>query len=179
MRIMMLSCFLIKKFPLRSTLYALRFPCALVLLCSCAFLFSGCSFVKKVQHMPQLLTLKRYSESQDKIAKEMEEQNRLFDEMAAEIEQGTFSYQTARQVRRRFKDPVFRREAEYHGQMLEQWLYRHGKDFSGDKVYFYFDGKGNLAGRDYVKETTEEQDGCVQDRCGDATPGPEGKGLGL
>jgi len=117
------------------------FVCCLV---SVVCVFSGCSTVKKIQHMPRLLTLKRYSDSQDRIAEEAREQNRLFDEMAAEIERGEFSCRTARQVRRRFKEPVFAREVTRNGRTLEQWLYRHVKDFSGDRVYMYFDEKGSL-----------------------------------
>lgn len=101
--------------------------------------------------MPQLLTLKGYSDSQDRIKKDVEQQNKMFDELVQEIQDGEFDYETAEQVFKRFGDPVYRREAEYEGQTLEQWLYRYAKDFSGDKVYIYFNGTGQLVNFEYVK----------------------------
>jgi hypothetical protein len=125
-------------FSLRSALCALLFPCVLVPLCLC-ILLSGCSTVKKVQHLPQLLTLKDYSDSQERLSEEVGKSDNLFNEMVEEIESGNFAYQTSRQIERRFGEPVFKREREYQGRTCEQWLYRHAKDFSGDKVYVYFD----------------------------------------
>lgn len=114
---------------------------------------SGCSTVKKIQHLPQLLTLKSYSDSQGSIKKEAEQADKMFDELVVEIEAGQFDYQTAAQVEKRFGEPVFKREAEYQGKMCGQWLYRYTKDFDGDsgKVYMYFDNDGMLMNVDYVK----------------------------
>jgi len=114
---------------------------------------SGCSTAKKIQHLPQLLTIKNYSDSQDRLAKDVEASDRLFDEMVTEIEAGAFDYQTAVEVQKRFGEPVFKREAECQGKMCEQWLYRKAKDFSGEsgKVYVYFDGEGRLVKLDHVK----------------------------
>jgi hypothetical protein len=114
---------------------------------------SGCSTAKKIQHLPQLLTLKSYSDSQGSIKKEAEQADKMFDEIVVEIEAGQFDYQTAVEVQKRFGEPVFKREAEYQGQMCEQWLYRKAKDFSGEdgKVYMYFDNEGQLVNFEYVK----------------------------
>jgi hypothetical protein len=94
--------------------------------------------------MSQLLTLKRYSESQDKISKEVEAQNKMFDELQAAVESGQFTCQSAREVKRRFGDPVFKRKVDYQGQTAQQWLYRYAKDFDGSKIYMYFDDHGAL-----------------------------------
>lgn len=114
---------------------------------------SGCSTVKKIQHLPQLLTLKNYSDSQGSIKKEAEQADKMFDELVVEIEAGQFDYQTAAQVEKRFGDPVFRREAACQAQACEQWLYRKAKDFSGEdgKVYLYFNNEGQLVDFEYVK----------------------------
>lgn len=143
-------------FTLRSTLYilrslfGLRSSCVLVLLCSCV-LFAGCTTIKKVQNMSQLLRLKDYSESQEEIAKDVETQNQMFDEMVEKIEAGRFGYATAKDVFEQFGAPVFLRVMEFEGEIAEQWVYRYAKDFGGDKVYVYFDESGKLINFDYMK----------------------------
>jgi hypothetical protein len=123
--------------------------CLLSIVC-----LSGCSTIKKVQHMSQLLTLKHYSESQEQIGKSVEEQNKMFDEMVKEIQEGKFEYATAKQIFKRFGEPVFSRDVEYGGQMTEQWLYRYAKDYKGTngKVYIYFDQEGQLVNFEYIKK---------------------------
>ena len=113
---------------------------------------SGCSMAKKVQHLSELLTLKDYADSQDDIATDAAQQNQMFDEMVAVIQAGQFDYQTRDAVMARFRHPVFRREVEYEGHVCEQWVYRHIRDFSGDKVYLYFDGQGQLMTMEYIKQ---------------------------
>ncbi len=112
----------------------------------------GCSMVKKVQHLPELLTLKNYADSQDEIAKNAAEQNQMFEEMVAAIDAGQFDYSTRDAVMTRFGQPTFRREMEYQGQVCDQWVYRHVRDFRGDKVYLYFDGQGQLMAMEYIKQ---------------------------
>ncbi len=48
-------------------------------------LFSGCSFVKKMQHLPQLLTLKRYSQEQSDLSEEVKKQNQQFETLLSSI----------------------------------------------------------------------------------------------
>ena len=123
-----------------------------VLVCLCV-LTSGCSMVKKIQHMSQLLTLKHYSEEQEAIAQDVDEQNRLFEELLQEIKTGKFVYQSLREIEQRFGPPVFIRPSEYQGQPAEQRLYRRSRDFSGRKVYMYFDGEGKLIGFEQTKNS--------------------------
>lgn len=113
-------------------------------------LCSGCSTVKKIQHLSPLLTLKNYSDEQEKIAFYVERQDRLFDELVAAIKAGSFTEKKAKEIRARFGNPVFVRPMEYQGAAREQWLYRYAKDGKGDKVYFYFDTDGNLLDFVYV-----------------------------
>ncbi len=112
---------------------------------SCAF-FAGCGFVKKMQHLPQLLTLKRHSEEQAEISQEVVEQNQRFDRLAASIKDGSFEkYTGAVDVRRDFGSPVFSRVVERDSRPVEEWLYRYATEFKDtDKVYLYFDFKGAL-----------------------------------
>jgi len=114
-----------------------------ILLCLCA-VAPGCSMVKKIQHLPQLLTLRHYSASQEVLAREVDRQDQLFDEMRGEIQSGTFSYQTAREIRNRFGDPVFIRPAVYQDTDARQWLYRRVKDFNGPRIYIYCDAAGRV-----------------------------------
>jgi len=113
-------------------------------------LFSGCSTVKKIQHMGPLLTLKSYSDEQEKISSYVEHQDQLFDELVAAVKAGTFVEKTDKEIRAHFGDPVFSRPAEYQGQTHQQWLYRYAKDRQGDKVYLYFDSDGSLLDFMYV-----------------------------
>ncbi|MEW5894260.1 MAG: hypothetical protein AB1650_00635 [Candidatus Omnitrophota bacterium] len=136
-------------FVFRRSFFVLRFLCIQGLV-SCIF-FSGCSTVKKIQHFSELMTLKRYSEAQDAISRDVEMQDRLFNELRQEIETGKFNYSNAKCVKKRFGVPVFKRIKEYKGQAAEQWLYRYAKDFKGDRVYMYFDGTGKLIDLEYMK----------------------------
>ncbi len=121
-------------------------------LVSCVF-FAGCGFVKKVQHLPQLLTLKRYSQEQTKISEEVQKQNQKFDALAVSIsEEGFKKYKNAAQIRMDFGKPVFARVAEHNGRPVEEWLYRHATEFKNtDKIYLYFDFDGNLLEWDQEK----------------------------
>jgi len=117
----------------------------------CVF-FSGCSFVKKMQHLPQLLTLKRYSQEQSDLSEEVKKQNQQFDALLASISGGGFKeYKTAVRVRREFGSPVFSRVTERDARPVEEWLYRYATKYKDtDKVYLYFDFQGNLL--DWVHE---------------------------
>lgn len=128
-------------------------------LCSvpCAF-FSGCGFVKKVQHLPQLLTIKRYSDEKTEISQEVIEQNQRFDRLAASIKDGSFKkYAAAANVRRDFGSPVFARVVERDGRPVEEWLYRYATEYKDtDKVYLYFDFKGALLDSVYEQADIEQ-----------------------
>lgn len=129
------------------------------ILCSvpCAF-FPGCGFVKKVQHLPQLLTLKRYSDEKTEISQEVIEQNQRFDRLAAGIKNGSFKkYAAAAAVRRDFGSPVFARVVERDGRPVEEWLYRYAAGYKDtDKVYLYFDFKGALLDSVYEQADIEQ-----------------------
>ena len=118
--------------------------------------FSGCSPVKKIQHLSQLLMLKNYVESQGEIGKAVKQQDALFDEMRSEIEEGSFRYLDQRQILQRFGDPVFKRATEYQGKSAMQWLYRYAKDFDGDKVYLYFDDGGKMIDFEYIEKIVKK-----------------------
>lgn len=134
----------------QSSLITLHLTCVLCLVSS---VLSGCSTVKKIQHLSQLLTIKRYSDGQDQITRDVTAQNKMFDEMIVEIGRGGFNYKTAEEVFDRFGEPIFARDTEYQGVMTEQWLYRYAKDFKNEhgKVYCYFDDEGKLINFDYIK----------------------------
>ncbi len=109
-------------------------------------LVSGCGMGAKIRHMPQLLTLKEYSDEGARKTLDVERQDRLFSELLASIREETFEgYTTARQVERRFGPPVFVRMTEREGAEVEEWLYRQACAFKDtDKVYLYVDREGKI-----------------------------------
>lgn len=108
--------------------------------------------------MPQLLTMKGYADGQGRIARDVEREDRLFDELVHEIIEDRFQYKKAGKIEKRFGSPIFKRPAMYQGRELEEWLYRYAKDFEGNKVYMYFDEQGKLVDFEYVnsKQFTEK-----------------------
>ena len=122
----------------------------IVMFLSCCL--SGCGFMKKIQHLPQLLTLKRYSDGQEKIAQEAKSHNERFDLMIVAARFGELEHYTKiSEVYKKFGKPVFVRTVNYKGRDLEQNLYRSikGTVASQDKIYFYVDGKGMIVDRVY------------------------------
>ncbi len=115
--------------------------------------------MKKLQHLPQLLTLQRYSRAQEEIERSVEKQNEQFEKMTAAFKDGSLiQYRSRQDVLEAFGPPVFKREYRHDGRLQQQWLYRYATDFDGPRVYLYFDKGGTLIDRQY-EPGTEDDDG--------------------
>ena len=117
---------------------------------------SGCT---KVKHLPQLITLKSYSEEQESLEDFVHNQDDLFAQMLADIGSGDIKlYPTEEMITGKYGDPIYAREEQRDGMPVMKLLYRNQKEFFGsEKVYIYFDKKGQLLDLDYVPGEKEEQ----------------------
>ena len=128
-----------------------------IMLLGCV-LAGGCA---KVSHLDQLLMLKGLSDEQAAVNQYVQTQDRNFDLMLKAVRDGTLEqYSTARKMRQAFGEPVFARKVTQEDQEMESWLYRYATQYFGaEKVYLYFDLKGNLVKSEYV----EENDGKIRE----------------
>jgi hypothetical protein len=108
------------------------------------FSLSGCA---KVQHLPQLLTLKSYSDHGEAADSFVNAANALFEKLKTDIiEQRLYPKTSASQILKTYGQPVHKELVERDGSQFEQWLYRHPTEaFKTDKVYLLFDSAGFLA----------------------------------
>ncbi|HBR14864.1 MAG TPA: hypothetical protein DD723_04880 [Candidatus Omnitrophica bacterium] len=106
-------------------------------------LFSGCA---KLAHLDQLLTLKELSEEGDALQKHVEEHDKKFDLMLAEVKADTLkTYPDEKSFLAAFGEPVYKKTERKDGQDGEVWLYRQAKHTpDAEKVYVYFNASGNL-----------------------------------
>ena len=119
-------------------------------------IFLGCIFAagcSKISHLDQLLTLKGLADEQEILNQHVQEQDKYFDLMLAEVRAGTLGrYAQKRDILAAFRDPVFVRDAVEGEEELELCLYRYATQYFGaEKVYLYFDTKGNLVRSKYVE----------------------------
>lgn len=110
---------------------------------------SGCA---KLKHLDQLLTLKAFSEEQDKLVSIVANQDKSFDLLRSSYLSGKLgSYQSKTDILKDFGKPILI-EADKKGPISEIWLYRYStKYFSSDKIYLYFDDKDKLSKIEYEK----------------------------
>ena len=131
-------------------------------ICLLATLSGGCA---KLTHLQELLTLKAYSDEQEGQAEYVKEQDARFEKLLAAVNSGDIeNYFTPEQIIKTFGDPVFRREAEREGQVLEVWLYRYAiRFFDSDKVYLYFDDENRLKDWEHVPAQPKEDEPGTKD----------------
>lgn len=103
----------------------------------------GCT---KLGHMPQLVTLKKLSDDQAMTDAYVDGQEEKFSLMLQEMNDGQFDrYTDQDQIRQKFGEPVFVKELDSGSREKVMWMYRRPVNYSNiDKVYLYFDGKGQL-----------------------------------
>lgn len=120
-------------------------------------LLLGCA---KVSHLQELLTLQDLAREQESQQQFVEEQDRKFDFLLDEINNGRLAQYTDKEsVLKGFGPPVFSQEVKKEGKAVEQWLYRYARDFSAeDKVYMFFDEESTLTGWDYVPASKKGED---------------------
>jgi len=121
-----------------------------ILIFLAAAIVSGCT---KVKHIDQLLTLKALADEQTRMGKYVDERDKQFEQMLAEMEAGTLDqHANKRKIVRIFGDPIYVRNAEENGKSLEVWLYRYATEFfDSEKIYLYFDSDDNLVKSEYME----------------------------
>ena len=110
------------------------------------FFLAGCTQSKQLAHMDELLTLKGMSENRDEQAKYVDQQNKNFDQLLAVVRANRIKeFPNKNTILKEFGGPVIVSSVMENDQPAEQWLYRYAtKYFDTEKVYLYFDAKGNL-----------------------------------
>ncbi|MBP9854394.1 MAG: hypothetical protein KBD53_05975 [Candidatus Omnitrophica bacterium] len=105
--------------------------------------YSGCT---KLGYAPEIVTLQKLSHTQEITDKYVDHQEELFKEMKVEIANGQFDqYKNSTQIEKKFGEPAFVKPLESEDDNKEMWIYRRPVNYSdSDKVYLYFDGKGQL-----------------------------------
>ena len=93
-----------------------------------------------------LLALKKVSDAQAQMAKEVSEVNQRFDKLLSDIQKGRLSTEYSRQaIARRYGPPILSERYTLDHQDAERWLYRYGTEFfASERFYFYFDVSGRL-----------------------------------
>lgn len=116
----------------------------------CFLFFTGCS---KVQKIDELLTLKRMSDQQAQMAKEVKATDARFEKLLSAAQEGRIGERnTKRSISRLYGEPILSEKRTVEGEALEVWLYRYATQYFGsDKVYFYFDTSGKLKKWEYLQ----------------------------
>ena len=114
------------------------------------FLFSflcGCTQVKQLAHLDQLLTLKAIGENHDAQTKFINEHDKKFEQLLAAVKADQLKeYPDKKSILKSFGEPTaVTRPALDGGQSQEQWVYRYALiSKAKDKVYLYFDDRGKF-----------------------------------
>ena len=122
------------------------------------FFFTGCTQAKQLAHLDQLLVIKGMSDNRDEQFKSVDEQNKKFEQLLEVVKNNWLNkYPDKKSILSSFGPPIFSRSVVDEGQPREEWLYRYAtKYFNTDKIYLYFDGKGNLIRGDRVVAPPEK-----------------------
>ena len=114
----------------------------------CIFL-TGCA---KLQHLPQLLTLKAMDEEGTGMAQEIERHDKKFEELIALYKANKlYDYPTKKSVRKHFGEPIQEKEVLQGDAIVDRWLYRRSVEKEGaEKLYLFFTKDGKLMSFDYV-----------------------------
>jgi len=117
----------------------------------CLFMATGCTRLRAIQHIDELLTLKGLGEEQESIESYIEEQNKVSDTLFAAVQDGSISeYKDVAGVQEAFGEPIMIRDWDVDGQTLKKHLYRYTVDaFHSPKAYLYFDVQDQLIKWEY------------------------------
>jgi len=121
------------------------------------FVGLGCTQVKQLGHIDQLLMLKGYSDEQDDMRKYVEEQDEKFDKLVKFVEEDNLDLSWSQdQIINEFGDPIFKEDINKNSKSKEKakqrWVYRYAKQYvGGQKVCLYFDDSGNLKSWEHKK----------------------------
>jgi hypothetical protein len=114
---------------------------------------AGCSFLA---HYNELMVLKRFAENRREIELYLDNQEREFYKLRADIENNRLAKGlTEQNIGSRYGDPIFCKNAMVRDDIGQTCLYRHPTEyFSSDKVYLDFDKDARL--RSWVLEKADK-----------------------
>ena len=111
-----------------------------------AMLISGCTQMKQIQHLDELLTLKDYSDEKDGQEKFVNESVKNFQLLAQMTDDGTIEqYKTGKEIIKAFGRPLASKNIVREGKIFYQWLYRHPiLSKAKSRVYLYLTPENRL-----------------------------------
>ena len=117
----------------------------------------GCA---EAEHLDQLLVMKAAGDNQSLQVKAVHLQNNNFKSLLKTINENHLKdYPDKKSILKKFGEPAYEKIVKDGDVLKEKWLYRRAKDFFGaEKVYLYFDDKGNLLDYKYIKPDHDEDD---------------------
>ena len=119
----------------------------------------GCTQLKQVQNLDELLVLKDYADERDSQEKWVAQEEKRFQSLLAEVEQGTLARDAGRDaIAAKFGEPVVKESVPDSDRPVERWLYRHPiQKLANDRVYLYFDDQGHLLRYEHVTPPSKAQ----------------------
>ena len=107
------------------------------------FFLTGCA---KLEHLPELLTLKDLSNDRDQQDLYVRNHDESFERLVNAVKDKSFDqYKNKKSFLEAFGKPLVTEQVSLDGESLEKWLYRYTtRSFGSPKVYLYFDRSGKL-----------------------------------
>ena len=119
----------------------------LIFLCGCA----------KLQHIDELLILKDYSDEQDRLHKQVAKQDKRFELLVESVKNQKLKTSNKRAIIKKFGEPNYVENVKKDHQDCERFVYRYStRYFDSDKIYLYFDPKGQLITTEYIPASIDE-----------------------
>lgn len=116
----------------------------------CALLVStGCA---KIQHLPQLLTLKDLQDDGILLQKDIDAYNKKFQALIEAYKAGQLAqYPDQKSIRKNFGAPIQKKEVLLKDMVVDRWLYHRAVKYYGkEKIYLFFTKDGKLMSWEYV-----------------------------
>jgi hypothetical protein len=117
---------------------------------------AGCAVLR---HPQELWALRRLGQSQDKIARYVERQERLFERLVGDVQANKLEPGRSRsEIIKSYGEPVLSRKISGDPLVDTRLLYRHPTQyFSSHRIYLYFDERARLVYWEYepCKEAAE------------------------
>jgi len=140
----------------------MKSPRILILL-SILPVLAGCA---KLTHLPQLLTLKAYSDNKDLQHEDVLEHDTNFKKLLEAVADDSLSqYPDKKSILKEFDEPILKQRLVRNNTVVDRWLYRYATQyFDSEKVYIYFNKQGKLLDfKHVVPKTKEPQPGGTKD----------------
>lgn len=118
-----------------------------VIVFGAVLLVCGCTQMKQIQHLDELLTLKEYSDEKDGQEKFVNESVKNYERLAQMIDDGTIEQiKTGKEIMKIFGRPIASKTIVREGLTFYQWLYRHPilSKAGNERVYLYLTPENRL-----------------------------------